>query len=765
MNALRLITVKLCVLLAISVMSIASAARAEDAEPFYGRVSAVEGNLAVRGAEEDDWSYVEENSIVKDEDSFVLDEDSLAEIELPGQVLLRLGDSAGLDVISIEEGRYRLWKGAVYVSIEDGADQLVAVETPVCAVVVQGTGAVRINVDEGGPVQVSNYEGDVQVFGAGESSVQLENAYALHVDSEGDFVGLGLVEHARLDALDDWNELRNEYYAALDLPEFASREALGVRDLGGAGGWIVEEDVEYWRPAVDTSWRPYYDGAWRHVEPVGYYWVPRHSFEFVTSHYGSWHWSIRFGWLWRPSWRWAPSRVAWVTHDDGVFWAPLDYYGYPVRVSTRPLFSLHISIGIGFDFYDDSWCYASFDHFRRHHRHHRPHYTVVNQTVINNNVVNIYNIRHAEVVRDINRVERFRPDRHVRSADTVNRDARRRLERVVASRRTDRRFQTNTQIGGGRLSDRLTELRRRTTDSGNGRRSTDRTSGRPTAEALERRVREFRTRQVRQRSEEATRERTRRGNTAAAKALRERRSTRLTERLRAGADEAQTRQRLRQRVPERRNSDRLGNKSRVMVEPEGRTVDPRSRRLRTTRNETWEKRIQKMRSETRTEARGRRESQLPSQPRADRRGTLLQRLESGRPDRNVSRSRNIERFLDRSPARERRTSSRENTRHNPTSRETISKVREKSTSRNNKSLEALKTRARSSADQSRTSDRARMSRESTRSRVKNRITELRGSNKASERSSEKRSADSEGDKSRETIRERVRSRQRSRRQD
>ena len=403
-------------LTAVLVPAVASAATI-DPEPLYGRISALEGDLAIRGTDEDEWSYVAVNGIVADADAVLTEEGVLAELEMPGQVFLRLGESTGLDVISLTEGRYHLWTGSAYVTVLEHGDRAVVIETPACAVVPGDRAPVRIDVDEDGATRVRTFAGHADVLGAGDSLLKLAPWSDLRVSADGLFVALGSLGVPPDDPLARWHTARDEYLARLVRPDDAPAYAVGVWDLSDRGTWVVEDHVRYWRPHVEASWRPYHEGSWHHTRLVGWYWVPRLSFEYATCHYGTWRHSNRHGWLWLPSWHWRPSRVSWVVLDDGVCWAPLDRYSRPV---------LHRRAGHYRYGPYASWSFSSYFDLR----HRRSRHTIVkHKTVIKGGVIKVNGRR---VVSSIDHLSRARPDRRRRGHRTPSDERLRRIRSVTA---------------------------------------------------------------------------------------------------------------------------------------------------------------------------------------------------------------------------------------------------------------------------------------------------------------------------------------------
>ena len=80
-----------CAALVAAVLLPAVAAVEQDGVRAFGRVSALEGGLLTWGRQQDDWSQAELNELVAADDTMLTEEDSLAELEMPERVFLRLG--------------------------------------------------------------------------------------------------------------------------------------------------------------------------------------------------------------------------------------------------------------------------------------------------------------------------------------------------------------------------------------------------------------------------------------------------------------------------------------------------------------------------------------------------------------------------------------------------------------------------------------------------------------------------------------------------
>jgi len=371
-------------------------AESEPVHPLFGRVSAVDGTLTIKGTGEDEWSDADINGIIADNDALLTAMRSFAELELPRMGFLRLGEGTAVDVVSVQDSRYRVLTGSVYVSLFDDPEIAVTIEKPSCWLLLTDQSVVRLDVDGSGGTRIHSLGGRTQVLGAGESSVSLQPEMRLEVSREGSFVALGAVTEVLTDGLAQWHLKREAYLAERALAQPVPPGVVGIHELSTSGEWITCEDIAYWRPRVEPGWRPYSVGVWHYSGPVGWYWVPRLHFEYVTCHYGYWHFSARHGWLWRPCWKWCPARVHWAIDDTGVYWAPTCFCHRTAPV-TSSSFSLCISADRG-SLSFGWWSYASFADFRLA----VPHYTVIHcDTVIRDSAI--------VIVNNINTVTTLRP--------------------------------------------------------------------------------------------------------------------------------------------------------------------------------------------------------------------------------------------------------------------------------------------------------------------------------------------------------------------
>jgi hypothetical protein len=97
-------------------------------------------------------------------------------------------------------------------------------------------------------------------------------------------------------------------------------------DLAPYGQWVwVEGPGWVWSPySMPAGWRPYQLGHWV-LTDYGWTWSSDEDFGWAVYHYGRWHQTPNYGWVWVPGTEWGPAWVAW--HEGGgyVGWAPLPW--------------------------------------------------------------------------------------------------------------------------------------------------------------------------------------------------------------------------------------------------------------------------------------------------------------------------------------------------------------------------------------------------------------------------------------------------------
>lgn len=119
------------------------------------------------------------------------------------------------------------------------------------------------------------------------------------------------------------------------------------------GSWLEEPGLGWvWQPSagvVGPDFVPYVtNGSWSYCDG-GWGFVSGWSWGWAPFHYGRWYQHRRLGWVWWPSYRWAPAWVDWRLGGGYVGWAPLPPPG----------------ISVGFGVGAPGWSFAAWRSFNR----------------------------------------------------------------------------------------------------------------------------------------------------------------------------------------------------------------------------------------------------------------------------------------------------------------------------------------------------------------------------------------------------------------
>lgn len=360
---------------------------------MHGRVSFADDSALVKGAEDDDWSYADLNSLILPGDTIWADESGAIELEFAQGTFVRLADGSKLDVVDVPpNARFRGWNGSFYVQRMSRSARGVVFETPVGAIDVAPDTQVRVDILEEGATTVSVRWGEVTIHSDVGEPVRVVAGERSYIDP-GYLPSEPVVfDRSAEDAFDSWNRDRARDLAVGSQPSpvTESQEGyapIGSADLNAYGEWIYVDSAWYWRPTVVVDYVPYRRGYWSYVPAQGYVWVGYYPFSYVTSHHGYWHHHARYGWIWSYYPYYAPAYAYTVHYGDMFVWAPLSPYGYPVYYSSYTSFTIG---DVYFSFAFSSFCYDRYVLYG----HYRPYYVrpVVYST--------IYDIHHNHLYHD-----------------------------------------------------------------------------------------------------------------------------------------------------------------------------------------------------------------------------------------------------------------------------------------------------------------------------------------------------------------------------
>jgi hypothetical protein len=140
--------------------------------------------------------------------------------------------------------------------------------------------------------------------------------------------------------------------------------------LAPYGSWI---DMPGYGPcfrpteASNPGWRPYCDGGhWVYTDD-GWFWQSDYTWGEIAFHYGRWHYSVNYGWVWMPAYDYAPAWVCW-RHAEGegyCGWAPLPPTAV-FRAGVGLTFNGRVGLDIDFGLNQTYFTFVAFDHFWDH---------------------------------------------------------------------------------------------------------------------------------------------------------------------------------------------------------------------------------------------------------------------------------------------------------------------------------------------------------------------------------------------------------------
>ncbi len=158
--------------------------------------------------------------------------------------------------------------------------------------------------------------------------------------------------------------------------------------LGSYGDWYeISNGVYVWKPyGVAINWQPYSVGRWLWTSD-GWYWDSYEPFGYITYHYGRWFYDDYYGWVWYPSYEWAPAWVEWRYDDYYIGWAPLPPYAI-FRYNVGIVFTISWNAPLNYwyfvkyrHFYNDNvWGYGISNNYKTR---------IYRNTKVRNNYVNV----------------------------------------------------------------------------------------------------------------------------------------------------------------------------------------------------------------------------------------------------------------------------------------------------------------------------------------------------------------------------------------
>ena len=283
-------------------LTLAGFVMAADPPMRVARLGYLSGGVTFSPAGENDWVSGTLNRPLITGDRLWADRGGRVELQI-GSAVIRLSSSTLFTLTNLDDriAQMHLQQGTLLLRVRRvDRNQVVEVDTPNLALVINQPGEYRITVNAAGDsTEVVTRSGRANVYDAGASySVASGRGYR--------FFGAGLADYdvlttQRPDAFESWAQGRDRSYDSSISARYVSSDVIGYHDLDQYGSWSsVPEYGNVWIPTrVAANWAPYRDGHWSWIEPWGWTWVDDQPWGFTVSHYGRWTSTPR-GWGWVP---------------------------------------------------------------------------------------------------------------------------------------------------------------------------------------------------------------------------------------------------------------------------------------------------------------------------------------------------------------------------------------------------------------------------------------------------------------------------------
>ena len=298
-------TCRVCCMLALFVLPwlVGASLYADEGDPpaRAARLSVMQGNVSFQPSGEDQWSQATLNYTLTTGDRLYTDQGARAEVEI-GPVTVRMSEGTDLTLANLNDQAVQLGlgQGAIRVSVYAVPEgSTLEIDTPNGALLPQGPGSYRVDVDPNYGTRVSVTRGSLEITGGGTEQ-RLDARQAVELTGTGP-IQVNPVDFPGRDGFDQWSDSRDARIRSFASRRYVSPNIPGAEDLDGYGRWDTVSDYgPVWYPSgVAAGWVPYRYGHWAWVEPWGWTWVEDEPWGFCPFHYGRWAF-IGSAWGWVP---------------------------------------------------------------------------------------------------------------------------------------------------------------------------------------------------------------------------------------------------------------------------------------------------------------------------------------------------------------------------------------------------------------------------------------------------------------------------------
>lgn len=291
-------------------------------DQIVAHLSTLNGNVSTERADTGDWVAGAINTPLVSGDKVAAGAGSRAEVQIDYADLLRLGDNANVNLVTLTKSNIQVQLGAGLADyvVLNGAQAKSEIDTPNIAVYPQKAGVYRILVSSNSETQVIVRRGEAEVS-TPQGSTRLKQGQQITVEGV-DSPQYQITDAPARDSWDQWNEARDSASEAAEADNHANRYYTGAQAMNGYGNWAnVPGYGEVWVPDNEGSgWTPYSNGQWTWEPYWGWTWVSYEPWGWAPFHYGRWF-------VYGANWVWWPGPV---TPYYQPLWAPayVSFFGW-----------------------------------------------------------------------------------------------------------------------------------------------------------------------------------------------------------------------------------------------------------------------------------------------------------------------------------------------------------------------------------------------------------------------------------------------------
>lgn len=306
--------------------------------PGVAHISLIHGDVSMQRGDSGDWVATSLNTPIVSGDVVATSDGSRAEVQLDNGDVLRLSGQSQAKIADLSRNhiQVQISQGYANLSMFQGSDAEVEIDTPNASIRPHGNGRFRIEVNSNSESNVIVRDGEAEISTPqGSTTVKAGDLITIRGTDDPEYkVG----EAPGADDWDHWNAQRDDLIRNSEGVRHTNRYYSGAQDLDAYGHWThLPQYGDVWAPASEPAdWAPYQAGRWVWEPYYGWTWVSYEPWGWAPYHYGRWF-------FYGASWYWWPGPV---TPFFRPIWAPafVSFFGFGPHV------------GFGFGFASIGWC-------------------------------------------------------------------------------------------------------------------------------------------------------------------------------------------------------------------------------------------------------------------------------------------------------------------------------------------------------------------------------------------------------------------------